>query len=688
MEFHEKGIIAFFYNCIHLLKRDFLQQVPHCDSIFSRNVVIFRERGNLQMNHTVTPYIRSVGDTCRQWLQNPRNFLVLRCFGYFLLGFTASAGSLASYFQPVALALVCALSGWGSFLAAMGGCAGYLLLWGGPGWQGVAWVLSGLVSITFFGENRIFRQTPMLLPALAGLITAGWGVVFQTFMGDSAPVSMYLLRVLLAFGACRVLMQVVRGRDPVCQWITWGLSCLCLAQLSPVLWLNPGYILAGALCVAGAFPAAALAGLGLDLAGITAVPMTAVLCGGFLVRFLPRLPRQVAWLAPAAAALVVMQMGCGQDFYMLPGLLAGGAVGVLLPLHGRLQYRRGETGVAQVRLEMAAGVLAQTEQLLLEVPPPPVDEDALVRRAAEAACAGCPCRHSCKDSRRIAQLPGPVLHKPLLATQEIPVQCRRSGRFLAELHRSQEQLRSIRADRERQKEYKSAVVQQYRFLADFLRQTADQLPRRAEAVRFSFRPRIQFFGNRPGEENGDRCLSFAGVGCRHYVLLCDGMGTGPGAVQEGKHAAALLKRLLLAGYPAKHALGSLNSLCALRQRAASVTVDLAELLLDSGKVNLYKWGAPCSWLVTELAVERLGMTGPPPGISVTEYRGTAEQFSLRRGELLVMVSDGIDQAQMPSCCRALGNSKAPSDLAKTLLSCCQDDSGDDATIALVRLETL
>ena len=60
------------------------------------------------------------------------------------------------------------------------------------------------------------------------------------------------------------------------QWLGWGFGTLCLAQLAPFTWLNPGYILGATLCVAGAFPAAALAGLGLDLAGITAVPMTAV----------------------------------------------------------------------------------------------------------------------------------------------------------------------------------------------------------------------------------------------------------------------------------------------------------------------------------------------------------------------------------------------------------------------------
>ena len=635
---------------------------------------------------TLTPYVRSVEKRLRQWAFDPQVGRCLRAGGYFMLGLVSAGGALTGRFLPLGLCLCCAFTGWGSLLVGMGSCVGYLWLWGGAAWQAVAWVLTGCTVAVLFADRRTVRQTPLLLPAAAALTVAVWGVIFQSFYADKTPVSVYLLRAVLALGASWVLGRVVKGREPVCEWLSWGLAALCLAQLAVVPWLNPGYILCAGLCVAGAFPAAALAGLGLDLSGITCVPVTAVMCAGYLVRFLPRKPRLAAGLAPAVAGFLVMQTGCGWDLTLLPGLALGGMVGSVLPLPGRLPYRRGETGVAQVRLEMAAGVLSQTEQLLAEAPPPPVDEDALVRRAAESACAGCPCRHNCKDSRRIAQLPGPVLHKSLISPEEIPVQCRRTGRFLAQLHRSQEQLRTIRADRERQQEYKAAVIQQYRFLAAFLRELSDQLPRRAGRQRLDFQPWVQFYGNRPAEDNADRCLSFPGVGGRHYVILCDGMGTGPGAVQEGMTAADVLKRLLSAGYPAQYALRSLNSLCALRQRAGAVTVDLVELQLDTGKVCLYKWGAPPAWLVSAAAVQRLGQAGPPPGISVTEYRESVESFSMRRGELLVLASDGVDCQQAQACCRAMMGSSAPGELVRAMMACGQTESSDDATMVLIRLD--
>ena len=96
----------------------------------------------------------------------------------------------------------------------------------------------------------------------------------------------------------------------------------------------------------------------------------------------------------------------------------------------------------------------------------------------------------------------------------------------------------------------------------------------------AFQPLVTVYGNRRQADSGDRCGEFPGQGNTYYIILCDGMGTGPGAVQEGKQAAGLLRSLLRSGFPAEEALQSLNSLCALRERAGAVTVDLAKVCLD------------------------------------------------------------------------------------------------------------
>ena len=620
----------------------------------------------------------------RQLLLDPKVQLFIRAAAYVLAGFGLSAASLSNKALPLAMALVCGCSGWSAMLSAAGGALGYLVFWGNAGYQGLCWIGGGLLLALFLGDQRIAGDTPLLLPALSGLIVSATGVVFQTWLADTTSVGIYLLRVGLGFSGTFLFRRCLRSRNPVVDWLCCGLGMLALAQIAPLPQLCLGFPAAGALALVGTFPAAALGGLALDLAQISAVPMTAVLCGSYLIRFLPRYPRWLGALAPATVYLAVGALSGHPETVALPGLFLGGILGTFLPKPTKLVNRRGETGIAQVRLEMVASVLAQTEQLLLETPPVPIDEDALVARAAEQACMGCPCRKNCKDTLRLTQLPTAVLRKPLLTPEELPIVCRKSGRLLAQLHRSQEQLRSIHADRQRQQEYRAAVVQQYRFLSEYLQELSDGLARKADSPEACYAPQVHIYANRPLQDNGDRCLMFPGTRCRYYVLLCDGMGTGIGAVQEGNAAAELLRRLLSAGYPARYALQSLNSLCALRSRAGIVTVELLEIGLDTGRATLYKWGAAPSYLVSAYGAEKIGTAGPPPGLSLSDSRESAHQLSLRRGELLLLVSDGIGQEQAFNCC--LQNAMASSaDLARSILTFGQISTEDDATVVTVSL---
>ena len=629
-------------------------------------------------------YVRQGQHILRRWSVDPRIHAIVRGAAHALAGFCFSAASLGNAPMPITLGLVCACTGWSVLLTAMGGILGYWAFWGVAGYQGFLWLGAGLLLTLSLGDKRICRDNPLFLPAAAALIAAASGLFFQVAMDDGTGIPIYGLRVLLAGGTAWLFSRLTQGRNPALEWIAWGFAVLALAQIAPIPYLNFGIFAAGAMTVTGAFPAAALSGLGLDLAEVTPIHMTAVMTMGYLIRFLPRYPKWLGCIVPAVVYLVVMGL-CGQwDLYPLPALVLGGVLGGALPGPSRVAHRRGETGAAQVRLEIAAGVLAQTQQVLLETPETPVDENALVCKAAEKACGNCPARRGCKDARRILQLPGLLLHKPLLTSQELPIVCRKSGRFLAELHRSQEQLRSIQADRERQKEYRAAVVQQYQFLSEYLQDLSDQLSRRSSTQGAFYTAEVNVYGNRPAADNGDRVLRFAGTGCRYYVLMCDGMGTGLGAVQEGKAAANLLRRLLSAGYPASHALQSLNSLCALRGRAGAVTVDLVELELDTGRATSYKWGAAPSYLVSAVGAEKIGTAGPPPGLSVTECREMTARLSLRRGEILVLVSDGIGEDEAMRCCTdSIGRS--PGELAIGLMGRGQAAGEDDATVITIRL---
>ena len=632
---------------------------------------------------SIQSYVRRGRHTLHRHMADPRIHRLIWGGSYLAAGFALSAASLDNGILPLAPALVCACGGWPAVLTALGGVLGYRVFWGLQQ-QPAVWVALALCVGLLLGQRRLSRENPLLLPAVSGLIVAACGVLFQSFGAEDSPVVLYLLRVVLAIGATWIFSQLQKGRNPVLEWLAWGLGILALVQIAPIKWFSLGFFAAGALAVAGAFPAAAIGGLALDLARVTPVPMTAVMVLAYLTRLLPGKLGRFGRFAPGCMYLLAMGLCDVWDLLPLPALVLGAFAGGMLPLPGKVAHRRGETGAAQVHLELAAGVLAQTQQLLIEAPQMPVDEDALVTKAAERACGNCPNRKNCKDTRRIGMLPGLLLHKPLLQPEELPIVCRKSGRFLAELHRSQEQLRSIRADRERQREYRSAVIQQYQFLSEFLQDLSDRLSRRG-APAAVYAARVAVYGNRPEEENGDRCLRFPGPEGKYFVLLCDGMGTGLGAVQEGKLAGAMLRKLLSAGYPAEYALRSINSLCALRDRAGAVTMDLAEIALSTGRVSLYKWGAVPSYLITGIGAEKLGTAGPPPGLSVTDYQESSLRVSLRRGEILVMVSDGIGETEALRCC-SQNAGKSPGEVAVALLAAAELTGQDDATVVTVVLD--
>lgn len=592
-------------------------------------------------------------------------------------GFLLSAASLGNTFQSLAMGLVCALPGWESLAAALGSAVGYRVFWGAAGVQGTVWAAVGLALRLTLGRLR-GRESGLLLPVAAAFGVSAAGLAFQIFQGDETGVGTYLVRVMLAAGSTALFTRVREKPDSPLRYGAQGVGVLALAQIVPVPWLGLGWIAGGWLGAAGEFPAVVLAGMGLDLAGVTRVPMTVALSLGFALGRLPLGTRWHRFAAPLAAYCLVMGI-CGVwDAAPLAGLALGGVLAAMAPAGRPSGRARGQTGIAQVRLELMAGVLQQYRRLLLEIRRDPPDLEALACRVRERACGGCPHRKQCRDIR----VPGELLSETLTEPPALPFPCRKPGRMAMELRRGQEQLRQLRADRARQGEYREAVLQQYGFLGEFLREQSDLLARSGgPKQRFRAEVAIRSVGKEPA--NGDFCQEFAGTECRHYVLLCDGMGTGLGAAQEGMAAGELLRQMLSAGFPAEHAIRSLNSLLALGNRGGASTVDLAEIRLDTGRISLYKWGAAPSYLLRAGGAEKIGTAGPPPGLFVTQTRETTERLSLREGEALILFSDGVDA---PGALRREGISpESPSgELAAKLLER-WEERGDDATAAVIRL---
>ena len=631
-------------------------------------------------------YVRQGQNFIRKLRKDPRLHRGLQMAGWVLAGFLLSAASLGHAPMPLVLSALCAgVGGWNAVLLCIGGAGGYLVFWGNAGVPGVIWAGVGMLAALTLGDRQLRVQMPLLLPALAGLVVAFTGLMLRFWGGAMPDLRLYFLRVVMAAGAARVFAALPERREAVSQWLAWGFVMLALAQVPLLPGLSLGMILAGALGAWGAFPAVAAGGLGLDLSGTVGAPMTALLCIAFFLRLIPALPKWALRLLPAGVYLVAAPL-CGScDLAVAAGLGVGGLLSRFLPGQDAVSPRRGNSGVAQVRLELAAGVLTQCCQLLLEHQEVPIDEEALVVKAAQRACMTCSCRKTCIQQEMAPSMPVSLLHRSLLSPMDIPINCRKRGRLLLELRRSQEQLRAIRADRDRQREYRMALTGQYRFLSDFLQGLSNDLPRRANAQGQQFEVEIGVRTAGADHANGDQCLWFPGPGCSYYVIMCDGMGTGMGAREESRVATDMLRRMLCAGYPAQHALKSLNDMLALRGKAGAVTVDLLKIDLSSGKGRIYKWGGAASYLMYRDNTEKIGTVGPPPGLSVTNTAPTEDGLSLRRGQTLVMLSDGVDGEAVARHAAEL-TAGSSGEVASRVLRFGRGEGQDDATAAVIRLK--
>lgn len=622
----------------------------------------------------VETYLRRGQRSLERAALSPRVRQTAAAAAYTGSGFLLSAMGLRSFPQPVVTGLICSAAGWRALLMTLGAMLGYPTFWGQAGTLGIVWsAAAGLLAI-LVGRRPESQDQPLLLPVVGAFLTVLAGLAFRLILKE--PVLWLQLPIWGAVACCSGLLftQAARCRDPVTDWLVWGVGVLALSRIRMPLGYGAGAVLA----VAAPFPAAMLAGAALDLSGSAPAPMTAAFC---LACFGRMLPLEKGWkklLLPAAGYLAVTAIWGIWEPEPFPALIAGGALGFLLPAKPSLSSRRGNTGVAQVRLELGAQMLLSVRQSVLSLEPPPIDREALLEKARQRACGSCVLRKTCVQQRNFT---------PAILDNPLDADCRKQSRLIPELCRAREQLRLLQSQRKRQGEYRTALAQQYGFLSSFLQNLADRLPRAAETSLPAFRIELAVRSRGKEEANGDTCLSFPGPECKYFVLLCDGMGTGLGAARESRTAGKLLRQLLSAGFPPGAALHNLNSLLALGSSAAAVTVDLAEVALDTGIVHIYKWGAAPSWLLTRRGSKKIGTATPPPGIGVGSTRISVAKLSLRRGEVLVLLSDGADGEEIP---RLSGDTlEGPTgNLAAKILDLSAEQAEDDATAAVFRLRSL
>ena len=143
-----------------------------------------------------------------------------------------------------------------------------------------------------------------------------------------------------------------------------------------------------------------------------------------------------------------------------------------------------------------------------------------------------------------------------------------------------------------------------------------------------------------GKLCGD-CLDYFMNGMGSMVaVLSDGMGCGGAAAVDSNMAVSVLSKLLKAGLSYDCALSVVNSALMIKSEEESMaTLDVADINLYTGKVNLLKAGSPVTFVRKGGRVHRREFPSLPVGI-LGEVKFAKESVTLHEDDALVMVSDG------------------------------------------------
>ncbi|WP_278565384.1 SpoIIE family protein phosphatase [Emergencia timonensis] len=141
--------------------------------------------------------------------------------------------------------------------------------------------------------------------------------------------------------------------------------------------------------------------------------------------------------------------------------------------------------------------------------------------------------------------------------------------------------------------------------------------------------------------SGDSCLSFSFGKNKQALIISDGMGKGSRAATESKLVVTTLSKLLSAGFDVDIAMKTVNAILMTGNSAEMfATVDLAIIDKVTGRAQIFKMGAASTYVKHNGSVSMLKRPAPPVGI-VDGLKLEYIDVRLKRGDLLIMVSDGV-----------------------------------------------
>lgn len=187
------------------------------------------------------------------------------------------------------------------------------------------------------------------------------------------------------------------------------------------------------------------------------------------------------------------------------------------------------------------------------------------------------------------------------------------------------------------------------------------------------------------EENGDTCLCFRDSYGKFYIVISDGMGTGKRAFEYSSRAVGLFRQFILGGVDAEQSIRIINTI--IRSESTDdyfATLDVAAFDLDNGNMTVYKSGAAPTIFLHGGSI--FSVNSPTFPIGAADTAGMFKRtFSLKTGDMVTMISDGVPEKAYGIIKRELTEKSDVSEISENICRLSQKISYDDVSVITARL---
>ncbi|MDD3569655.1 MAG: SpoIIE family protein phosphatase [Lachnospiraceae bacterium] len=145
-------------------------------------------------------------------------------------------------------------------------------------------------------------------------------------------------------------------------------------------------------------------------------------------------------------------------------------------------------------------------------------------------------------------------------------------------------------------------------------------------------------------ETGDSYFADELKGKHAIMAVCDGMGSGEEAAKESRRGIKIIRSFLTAGFDIEMAVKVLNTALATgKSDDMYTTLDICSIDLYTGKGEVIKNGGATVFIAGNGKVKSIRSSSLPVGI-MEDAKGEKTTFSLKEGDTVIMVTDGVTDA--------------------------------------------